>query len=303
MNDFIRFKKSNCKNCHKCIRYCPVKSIRFTGNQANVIADACILCGKCYVVCPQSAKEIVDETEIAKVLLSGTAPVYASVAPSFAAYFNGCGIGALRDALKKLGFADAEETAIGATLVKREYERLTREEKHDIIITTCCPSVNMLVEKYYPALVGYLAPVVTPMQAHCMDIVRRHPDAKTIFIGPCLSKKSEAQASAIDAALTFDEIYHAQRRRHNREHTVHKDAAGRCFHSCNGSGVCKLWFGRFLGNRQLRRQADAQRQRGSHHRSDLPGDRHAVLHAFNHKLYHKLSVVSKGAELERVHGG
>lgn len=206
MNDFIRFKKSNCKNCHKCIRYCPVKSIRFTGNQANVIADACILCGKCYVVCPQSAKEIVDETEIAKVLLSGTAPVYASVAPSFAAYFNGCGIGALRDALKKLGFADAEETAIGATLVKREYERLTREEKHDIIITTCCPSVNMLVEKYYPALVGYLAPVVTPMQAHCMDIVRRHPDAKTIFIGPCLSKKSEAQASAIDAALTFDEI-------------------------------------------------------------------------------------------------
>ncbi len=47
MNDFIRFKKSNCKNCHKCIRYCPVKSIRFTGNQANVIADACILCGKC----------------------------------------------------------------------------------------------------------------------------------------------------------------------------------------------------------------------------------------------------------------
>ncbi len=206
MNEFIKFKKSSCKNCHKCIRYCPVKSIRFTGNQANVIKDECILCGKCYVVCPQNAKEIVDETEIAKVLLQGKAPVIASIAPSFAAYFEGVGIGALRDALKKLGFADAEETALGATIVKREYERISREASQDIIITSCCHTVNLLVEKYYPNLVGCLAPVVTPMQAHCLDIKRRRPDAATIFIGPCLSKKDEANTSAIDAALTFDEL-------------------------------------------------------------------------------------------------
>lgn len=204
--DFITFKKSNCRNCHKCIRYCPVKSIRFSGNQANVIPEECVLCGECYVVCPQNAKEIVDETEAVTVLLQGDAPVYASIAPSFAAYFNGAGIGALKNALCKLGFAGAEETALGATLVKREYERITEEGAQDIIITSCCHTVNLLVEKYYPQLTGFLAPVVTPMHAHCADMKRRFPQAKTVFIGPCLSKKDEANSCCVDAALTFEEI-------------------------------------------------------------------------------------------------
>ena len=76
--EYITFKKSNCRNCHKCIRYCPVKSIRFSGNQANVISDECILCGECYVVCPQNAKQIADETEIVSVLLGSGAPVTSS---------------------------------------------------------------------------------------------------------------------------------------------------------------------------------------------------------------------------------
>lgn len=206
MPGFLTFKKSNCKNCHKCIRHCPVKSIRFSGNQANVIADACVLCGQCYVICPQDAKQIVDNTEVAKVILSGDAPVYASVAPSFVAYFEETGIENFRKALKKLGFADAEETAIGATIVKREYERLLKEGDHEVIITSCCHTVNSLIQKHYPQLSGCLAQVVTPMEAHCHDILRRHPDAKTIFIGPCLSKKEEASLKHIDLALTFEEI-------------------------------------------------------------------------------------------------
>ena len=206
MKEFLAFKKSNCRNCYKCIRHCPVKSIRFSGNQANVIAEECILCGRCYVTCPQNAKEIVDETEIVRVLLQEDAPVIASVAPSFAAYFEGLGIGALEKALKQLGFYSAEETALGATLVKREYERIAKEGSMDVIITSCCHTVNLLVEKYYPRLTGCLAPVVTPMQAHCADIVRRFPKAKTVFIGPCLSKKDEADRSFVDAALTFEEL-------------------------------------------------------------------------------------------------
>ena len=186
--EYITFKKSNCRNCHKCIRYCPVKSIRFSGNQANVISDECILCGECYVVCPQNAKQIADETEIVRVLLGSGAPVYASVAPSFTAYFNGIGIASIRAGLKQLGFADAEETAIGATFVKREYERISREGVQSVVITSCCPTVNTLIEKYYPEITECLAPVMTPMQAHCTDIKRRHSDAKTVFIGPCLSK-------------------------------------------------------------------------------------------------------------------
>ncbi|HPS33957.1 MAG TPA: [Fe-Fe] hydrogenase large subunit C-terminal domain-containing protein [Oscillospiraceae bacterium] len=206
MTEFLKFQKSNCKNCYKCIRNCPVKSIRFSGNQANVIADECILCGRCYVVCPQNAKKVADETEIVGVLLKEDAPVIASIAPSFAAYYEGCGISALQKALKKLGFFDAEETAIGATMVKREYEKLALSGERDIIITSCCHTINLLVEKYYPQLAGTLAPVVTPMQAHCADIKRRYPNAKTVFIGPCLSKKDEAALSSVDAALTFDEL-------------------------------------------------------------------------------------------------
>ena len=89
MPEFLRLKKSNCKNCYKCIRHCPVKSIRFSANQAHIIGDECILCGQCFVVCPQNAKEIKSSIEEVKVLLYGGDPVFASVAPSFAAYFEG----------------------------------------------------------------------------------------------------------------------------------------------------------------------------------------------------------------------
>ncbi len=206
--DCLTLKKSNCKNCYKCIRHCAVKSIRFSGNQAYIIGNECILCGQCFVVCPQDAKQIVDETEKVKVLLQSGDPVVVSLAPSFIANYEGVGIGAMRDALKKLGFYDAEETAIGATIVKNEYERMVREEQRDIIITSCCHSVNLLVQKHFPDELCYLADVLSPMQAHCKDIKRRIPNAKTVFIGPCVSKKDEAQyyEGLVDAVLTFDEL-------------------------------------------------------------------------------------------------
>ncbi|MGI5825482.1 MAG: [Fe-Fe] hydrogenase large subunit C-terminal domain-containing protein [Bacillota bacterium] len=206
MTEFLKLKKSNCKNCYRCIWHCPVKAIRFSGNQAHIISDECILCGQCFVECPQNAKQIVDETEIVEVLLKDSAPVIASVAPSFVAYFDNVGIKSLRKALKELGFADAEETALGATMVKREYEKMTEKNTQDVIITSCCHTVNLLVEKYYPQLTRCLAPVITPMQAHCDDIKRRMPEAKTVFIGPCLSKKAEGYNIGIDAVLTFDEL-------------------------------------------------------------------------------------------------
>ncbi len=208
MPNCLTLKKSNCKNCYKCIRHCPVKSIRFSGNQAHIIGNECILCGRCFVVCPQNAKEIVDETEKVKVLIQSGAPVVASLAPSFVANYEGSGIEAMREALKKLGFFDAEETALGATLVKREYDRILREEGRDIVISSCCHSVNLLIQKYFPRELEYLADVLSPMQAHCEDIKRRIPDAKTVFIGPCVAKKDEAEyyEGIVDAVLTFEEL-------------------------------------------------------------------------------------------------
>ena len=92
-------------------------------------------------------------------------PVYVSVAPSFAAAFPGIGIDALEKAIQKLGFRAAEETAVGAAMVKTEYERILREEKPDILLSSCCTSVNLLMTKHYPDLLFALAPVLSPAQA------------------------------------------------------------------------------------------------------------------------------------------
>ena len=206
--DFLTLKKSNCKNCYKCIRHCPVKSIRFSGNQAHIIGNECILCGQCFVVCPQDAKQIVSEVEKVKVLIQSGDPVFVSLAPSFIANYHGVGIESMRRSLKQLGFFDVEETAIGATFVKKEYERMLATGDRDVVISSCCHSINLLVQKQFPSLLVYLADVQSPMQAHCADIKRRYPNAKCVFIGPCVAKKDEADhfKGIVDAVLTYDEL-------------------------------------------------------------------------------------------------
>lgn len=208
MADYLTLKKSNCKNCYKCIRHCPVKSIRFSANQAHVIGNECILCGQCFVVCPQNAREISSEAEKVKVLIQSGAPVYVSLAPSFIANYRGVGIESMKKALLSLGFKDVEETAIGATIVKKEYERMIKEDKRDVIISSCCHSINLLIQKYYPAELACLADVLSPMLAHAKDIKLRFPEAKVVFIGPCIAKKDEAAFydGYVDAVLTFKEL-------------------------------------------------------------------------------------------------
>ena len=208
MANCLTLKKSNCTSCFRCVRKCPIKAIRFSGNQAHIIGNECILCGNCVVQCPQNAKEIADGIEKVRVLMQTGEPVIVSLAPSFIANYNGIGIESMRCALKKIGFHDVEETAIGATIVKNEYERLINEEERDVIITSCCHSINLLIQKRFPECLEYLADVMSPMQAHCSDIKKRIPNAKTVFIGPCVAKKDEAEyyEGIVDAVLTFEEL-------------------------------------------------------------------------------------------------
>ena len=135
----LTLKKANCKNCYKCIRHCPVKAIRFSGNQAYIIQDECIMCGQCFVVCPQDAKQIVSEVGKVRVMLQSGAPVVASLAPSFIANYAGSGIEEMREALKKLGFYDAEETArlflVGMILAKAT---ISPSSLSTIAIGACC---------------------------------------------------------------------------------------------------------------------------------------------------------------------
>ena len=208
MANCLTLKKSNCTSCFRCVRKCPIKAIRFSGNQAHIIGNECILCGNCVVQCPQNAKEIADGIEKVRVLMQTGEPVIVSLAPSFIANYDGVGIESMRRALKKIGFHDVEETAIGATIVKNEYERLINEEERDVIITSCCHSINLLIQKRFPECLEYLADVMSPMQAHCSDIKKRIPNAKTVFIGPCVAKKDEGEyyEGIVDAVLTFEEL-------------------------------------------------------------------------------------------------
>lgn len=208
MKEFITLDKNNCQNCYKCIRNCPVKSIQFSGNKANVITDECILCGRCYVNCPQNAKEITSDLEKAKVILQQNEKVIISLAPSFVANYDGASINAMKKALKSLGFYDVEETAIGAQEVKNEYEKYIHDNQPKVFITSACHSVNLLIQKHYPDLIKYLAPIKSPMQAHGLAIKEKYPDAAVIFVGPCIAKKDEVDhyQDMVDCALTFDEL-------------------------------------------------------------------------------------------------
>lgn len=208
----IRLKEADCKNCYKCIRVCPVKSIRVQDEQAQIMDDDCILCGKCLLACHQNAKTVRNDVWRVKKFLADGEKVIVSLAPSFVAAFDYDHPGQVVGALKALGFYSVQETAIGAVNVSDEYKRLMKEGTMDNIITTCCPTINLLVEKYYPELIPFLAPVITPMLAHGKIIKHTHgwDNVKVVFIGPCISKKEEGvdhqTEGTIDAVLTFDEL-------------------------------------------------------------------------------------------------
>lgn len=208
MNHYIQLNAENCKNCYKCIRHCPVKSIRFAEHKANIVKDQCILCGECFVACPQNAKQIRNDVSLVKEMIKTGKPVYASIAPSFAANYEGSSIETLEQALIRLGFAGAKETALGATIVKNRYEEMMQVKEQKVIISSCCHTINSLIQKYYPEALPYLANVISPMQAHCISLKENHPDAYTVFIGPCISKKEEAESypGIVDCALTFEEL-------------------------------------------------------------------------------------------------
>ena len=203
---YLDFKDARCKDCYKCLRECPVKAIKVVDHHAKIIESRCILCGHCTEVCPQNAKSVHSEREEVERLLAD-GDVIASVAPSFVSSFGVQDFNVMRLALGRLGFADAEETSIGAREVTAQYEKLLEGGAFKNFITSCCPAVNTMIELYYPKALPYLAPVDTPMVAHAKMIRKRRPDAKVVFIGPCIAKKREARESGVvDGVLTFEDL-------------------------------------------------------------------------------------------------
>lgn len=204
----IKLNTKSCQSCYKCIRECPLKAIEFRDNLAQVIPGECVLCGRCVECCPQNARILQDDTQKVQELLTSGKPVYLTLAPSWKGWWKGKDFRAVSTALKKLGFAGVEETAIGAAAVSREYGLLMQERKMKNIIATACPSVAMLVERHYPELIKYLAPVSSPMMAHAKLMRETYGDIKVVFAGPCLSKMEETSdplaGGMVNYALTFD---------------------------------------------------------------------------------------------------
>ncbi len=206
MISYLDFKDARCKDCYKCLRECPVKAIRVVDHHAKIIESRCILCGHCTKVCPQNAKSVHTERQEVEKLIAG-GKVIASVAPSFVSSFDLQDFNVMKLALGRLGFADAEETSVGAREVTAQYKKLLEGHTFKNFITSCCPAVNSLIELYYPKALAYLAPVDTPMIAHAKMLRKRYPDAKVVFIGPCIAKKKEAHESGIvDGVLTFEDL-------------------------------------------------------------------------------------------------
>ena len=207
----IDFKATKCRHCYKCVRNCEVKAIMVKDGRAEIMPENCILCGRCLQICPQSAKTLVSDLSLVKGMVEAGEKVVISIAPSYMGLLKYHTIGQVRCALMRLGFTDVRETAEGAALVTAEYAKLLSEGTRENIISTCCPSVNALIEKYYPKLIPYLAPVVSPMIAHGRMIKQQMgSDTRVVFLGPCIAKKQEAldprHADCIDAVLNFNDI-------------------------------------------------------------------------------------------------
>lgn len=204
----MNFSEANCSNCYKCVRTCRVKAIKIEDDQAHIVSDKCIVCGHCFSSCPQNARNVHSDLDFVKNMISNGEKVNISIAPSFRGFYE------KSDnfiwGLKKLGFNLIEETAVGADITSRLYEKYILTSEQGIYITTCCPSVVLLIEKYYPTLIPYLMPFTSPMISHGYLLKEEHPKEKTVFLGPCIAKKceslSEKHAGAIDAVLTFDEV-------------------------------------------------------------------------------------------------
>jgi two-component system, NtrC family, sensor kinase len=211
MTSIIHTQKDKCRGCYACVRGCPTKAIKVESSLAEVMEDLCVNCGNCVRVCAPKAKYADSDIEKVQKLFSANSKVIAIPSSSFPAAIPDMRPGQFVSALKKLGFSEVMEDAFGGELVCREYLRLLEEKKEGTVFSSTCPAVVSYIEKFYPQLVDHLAPIVSPMIAMGRLIKEAYdPDAKVVFIGPCVAKKAESKdenvAGVIDAVLTFPEL-------------------------------------------------------------------------------------------------
>ena len=205
----IYTERTECQDCFKCIRECPVKAIKVENACAAVIPELCVLCGHCVEVCPNGAKHVRDDLARARRLLDEKDKVFASLAPSFVSEFRDIPVASIIRALKKLGFYGVSETALGAEMVSGSVAKLLQDKTPRLLISTACPVVVNYLNKYYPQYANCLMPHVSPVLAHCQLLRQTYgPSIGIVFFSPCIAKKGEADGNPemLDVALTFEDM-------------------------------------------------------------------------------------------------
>jgi iron only hydrogenase large subunit-like protein len=205
----IYTEKTECQDCYKCVRECPVKAIKIQNGAAAIIPELCILCGHCVDVCPARAKKVRNDLDKVQNLVASGKKTYVSLAPAFVSEFSNFKPAQLIHALKTLGFAGVSETALGAQQVSAHVAHQLTLQNGKIIISSACPTIVDLITKYLPQFTSSITGFLSPMLSHCKILKKKYGnDIGIVFIGPCIAKKREADGhpNLIDAALTFSDL-------------------------------------------------------------------------------------------------
>ena len=200
-----------------CRRACPVDALSIDENKKAVIDnDKCIQCGACVYQCPFGAimdkSQIVDVINELKSAKENNINIYAVVAPAISSQFTFAKIGQVISAIKKIGFHDVVEAALGADLIAchETHEFAETVGEKGFMTSSCCPAFVSFVQKKYPSMEGNVSTSVSPMIAVSRLIKQTDENAKVVFIGPCIAKKKEAQSvelkGSTDYVLTFEEL-------------------------------------------------------------------------------------------------
>jgi len=218
LSPVFRISDCNCSDEEKdeCEKVCDFNAMsRDERGNINISKENCKGCGDCIEHC--RAQNLTDRKDILPVfelLNKSQAPVYAMIAPAFISQFSeNVTPGKLRSAFKKLGFAGMIEVALFADILTLkealEFDRSIQTDKDFLLTSCCCPIWIAMIRKIYNSLIPHVPPSVSPMVACGRSIKKLYPDAKTVFIGPCVAKKAEAKEKdiidAVDYVLTFKE--------------------------------------------------------------------------------------------------
>lgn len=201
-------EKSNCQDCYRCVKACPVKAIKLESGSASIVPDLCIYCGTCTLICPNGTKKVRNDLALLKQSLMRQEKIIVSLAPSYLSEYAKEDIHKVIAAFKEAGFWQVSETAIGAEKVAEATKAWIDEQPNGVYISSCCPSAVQLIKKYYPEYSSYVVPVFSPMITHSLFLKSIYPNVKVAFVGPCAAKKSELGQfhDKIDFVLTFQEI-------------------------------------------------------------------------------------------------